>query len=295
MGIFDLPFGFEMTYTSRARWFMERTTASRAFFPGEPDAGLRLSGGVGFTRYSLSITNGEPVDEKSGLGLQDPNRNKDITGRFGAESKLGERFVIAGGVSFNQGRGFHAGTDATKSSIGWQDINENGVVDTNETVGKTGAAATSSSNFARWAMGADLEVLLKTRLGWTMVHGELYAASNLDRGLFVADPVLNGGAAIREFGWYAAFTQEITRYAVVGFRFDYYDPNADLLDTRKGKLLPISAAMKTYSPMFGLVLPDHARLLFQWDIVRDRLARDTRGVPTDFRNNQWTLRLQGML
>ena len=34
------------------------------------------------------------------------------------------------------------------------------------------------------------------------------------------------------------------------------------------------------------------QFLFQYDLIKDFLARDTRGVPTDFKNNQWTMRLQ---
>jgi hypothetical protein len=40
------------------------------------------------------------------------------------------------------------------------------------------------------------------------------------------------------------------------------------------------------------MLPDHLRLLFQYDVVLDRLARDASGVPVDLANNQATLRLQ---
>src|SRR4029079_12311508 len=45
IGQFDLPFGFEVAYVPKVRWFMERTQASRALFPGEPDVGVRFSGG----------------------------------------------------------------------------------------------------------------------------------------------------------------------------------------------------------------------------------------------------------
>jgi len=50
--------------------------------------------------------------------------------------------------------------------------------------------------------------------------------------------------------------------------------------------------VRTYSPLIGVVLPQRARLVFQYDFIRDAFARDARGVPTDLRNNQWTLRLQ---
>lgn len=293
IGQFDLPFGFDLIQSPRTRWFMERSVASRSLWPGEPDVGARLSGGLGFARYVLAVTNGEPLDEKSGFGLQDPNGNKDITGRFGAEAKPSDELVISGGVSFNRGKGFHPGTDATKGTLSWTD-NGDGVVQATELTGTAPVAAQPSSTFDRWAVGADLQVKLRTGLGQSMLYGEVFTGSNMDRGLFIADPVLIG-RDVRELGYYVAFTQEITPYAVVGLRYDAYDPNADSNDRRGGKLLPVSQTVRTISPLVGLVLPDHARLLFQYDSVKDNLARDGRGVPTDFKNDLWTLRLQVML
>lgn len=293
LGQFDVPFGFEMVYGPKVRWFTERSSASRAMFPGEPDVGARLSGGLGFVRYALAVTNGEPSDEKSGFSLQDPNANKDVSARLGAEAKAAPWLIVAGGVSANAGRGFHPATDVTKNSLGWKDMNENGRVDNLiEVVGAPAMVGTPAQNFSRWGVGADLELLLHTRLGWTMLYGELVAASNLDRGLVVADPVLNKGSALRELGYYIALTQEVMRYGLVGFRYDSYDPNADFLDKRAGRLIPTSQKVRTFSPLLGLTLPGYARLTVQWDVVRDKLARDERGVPSDLRNDQWTLRLQ---
>jgi hypothetical protein len=294
IGQFDLPFGFEVPYVPKVRWFMERTQASRALFPGEPDVGVRFSGGYSFARYAIAITNGEPLDEKSGLQLQDPNANKDLTARFGAEAKATRSIVVAGGVSYNRGKGFSPGTDATKNAAGWTDTNGDGKVQITELSGQPSQTAKVSKNFERWGVGADLELLLKTGIGWSMLYGEAVLATNLDRGLFVANPndPTGPGIDLRELGYYIAFTQEITKYGVVGFRYDVYDPNSDVTDTRRGKILPSSQKITTYSPLAGLVLPGRARLLFQYDIIKDFLARNTLGVPVDFKNNQWTLRLQ---
>ena len=291
IGEFDLPFGFEVPYVPKVRWFMERTQASRALFPGEPDVGVRFSGGLGFARYSVAVTNGEPLDEKSGFTLQDPNSNKDATFRIGAEAKASRSFVAAGGISYNRGKGFSAGTSATKNGIQWTDVDGNAKVSPNELTGLPAKSATPSQNFNRWAVGADLEFLLRTALGWSMLYGEFVVATNLDRGLYIADPVATGQDA-REVGYYAAFTQEITPYGVIGFRYDFYDPNSDFTETRRAKTVPTSEAIHTYSPLVGLVLPKRARLVFQYDFIKDLLARDSRGVPTDFKNDEWTLRLQ---
>jgi hypothetical protein len=309
IGQFDLPFGFDLVQSPRTRWFMERSTISRALWPGEPDVGARFSGGIAFARYAFAVTNGEPIDEKSGFGLRDPDGNKDITGRLGAEAKTGENFVVSGGISYNRGKGFHPGSDATKSTVTWNDANGNGAVDPNELTGAQAAAAIPSSTFSRWAVGADLQLQLKTLLGWSILTGEVISASNLDRNSFIADPLANNpvtndpvkagsttvGPGIRELGFYVAFTQEITPYGVVGIRYDQYDPNSDNTDSRGGKLIPRSQLIETISPLVGVTLPDRARLIFQYDHVSDMLARDSRGVPTDFKNDAWTLRMQVML
>jgi hypothetical protein len=116
----------------------------------------------------------------------------------------------------------------------------------------------------------------------------------MDRNVYFADPVQTSTDQ-RELGFYAALIQELGPYAVAGFRYDYYDPNSNAFDTRQGLLLPRQLVVKTASPLIGLVLPDRARLVFQYDIVRNELARTAQGLPTDLKANVWTLRLQVQL
>ena len=198
---------------------------------------------------------------------------------------------VSGGLSFLTGKGFHAGQGADKGLLVWIDENENGVVDLGETTAvPTGTEA--SENFNRWAFGADAELAFKTALGWTAFSAEAVVASNLDRGLFVADPTLSG-IDTRELGYQLSIVQDVTGWAYVGFRYDLYDPDTDFLANEGGRLVPKSQAIKTFSPLIGVQLrDDRARLSFQYDLIRDQLGKDARGVPTDLDNNQWTLRLQ---
>jgi hypothetical protein len=295
LGQFDTPFGYELVESPRTRWFMERSTLSRAFWPGEPDLGVRFAGALGFFRWTIAPINGEPLGEKSPYSLQDPNAAKDIVFRFGVDATPRDDFQIAGGVSATRGRGFHAGTDATKASIRWVDFNEDGVVQSNELQAVPAQAATPSQSFDRWAAGLDVRVHWRSPLGVTKVYGEFVVGANMDRGLFVADPILNSNFDQRELGYYAGITQEIGRYGIVGFRYDYYDPNLDASDKRRGSLLPYSQAITTYSPLAGVVLPNRARLLFQYDAIQNALARTSLGVPTNLQSNAWTLRLQVQL
>ena len=290
LGVTDLPFGFELMEPTIGRKFMERSLGSSALFPTEMDVGLKLSGAVSFVRYAFAITNGEPVDTLNRYP-RDPNAAKDFSGRVGVETQPLKNLAIAGGTSFYQGTGFHAGNDATKPSFTWLDINEDRVIQAGELQGIPGTVATPSANFKRWAYALDVELLLRTKLGATRLFAEGFVASNLDRAYLIADPAL-GQNDIREAGGYVAVVQDITRFGQVGFRASYYDPNSDFFNDLRGKQVPTSLGVTTLSPMVALLLPDVARLSFQYDIARDSLAKDEQGVPTDAKNNQVTVRLQ---
>jgi hypothetical protein len=290
LGVTDLPFGFELLESSRVRPFMERSLGSSALFPTEMDVGLKLSGAVSFLRYAFALTNGEPVDTLNRYP-RDPNAAKDFSGRVGVETQPLAALAISGGTSFYQGKGFHAGVDASKPSFTWLDINEDRQIQENELQAISGTVAQPSLNFKRWAYALDLEVLLRTRFGATRLVAEGFVASNLDRGYLIADPAL-GQNDVRESGGYLSLVQDVTRYGQIGFRASYYDPNSDFFDNRRGRQVPTSLAVTTLSPMLAFRLPDVARLSVQYDIVRDSIAKDERGVPTDAKNNQLTVRLQ---
>ncbi len=290
LGVTDLPFGFELLESSRVRPFMERSLGSSALFPTEMDVGAKLSGAIAFVRYALAVTNGEPVDNLDRYP-RDPNAAKDFSGRVGVETQPLPALGISGGTSFYQGTGFHAGIDATKPSFTWLDVNEDRKIQENELQAVPGTVAQPSQNFKRWAYALDLELSLQTKFGATRLAVEGFVASNLDRAYLIADPIVAGND-VREAGGYIALVQDVTRYGQVGFRASYYDPNSDFFENRQGRQVPTSLAVTTLSPMLALRIPETARLSAQYDIVRDSLGKDDRGVPTDAKNNQFTLRLQ---
>jgi hypothetical protein len=290
-GQMDTPFGHELVESPRERWFLERSLISRSMFPAEPDLGFRLQSALGWFRASVGIFNGEPAGERTGFALRAPLAAKSIVGRVGADVELLQRLHLTGSVSVINGKGFHPGTDLTKSQIQWKDTNEDGVIEPTELQAVPATTGQPSQSFTRWAVGGDLRASLKTALGTTQLDVEVVLASNMDRGLFIADPTLTGIDS-REVGYVIGATQEIFGYGVIGFRYDSYDPNGDARDKQGGKLVPASQTVRTWSPLIGVAIPDRARLLFQYDVVRDNLGRDPRGVPTDLRNDAWTLRLQ---
>lgn len=297
-GLTEMPFGYELRLGQREMPFMERSAGSLALFPGPVDVGVRLRGAVGPFRYDLAVMGGTPYDDRAGGARAiDPTRKPDGMGRLGFEVQPGI-VAIAGGVSGLLGTGFHAGQQAGKSRLEWIDFNENGVLDSGETVAIPGTAATPSLTFERWAAGVDLQLAIRSKAGWSTLLLEGMLASNLDRDFLVADPIAYG-ADLRELSASAAFVQELFGWALIGARYDYYDPNTDLLDRRRGVFVPVSAALHTVSPLVGALLPAgkvpgfRARLMIQYDAIWDRLGRDGAGVPANLRNDQLTLRVQG--
>jgi hypothetical protein len=298
LGLFDTPFGFEGPESPRLRYFMDRSVSSRALFPGVPDLGLWVYGALGAFRWSFAAMNGEPLDTRyQGLA---PVSAKQLVTRVGFEAHPRDDLDISGAVSMLRGRGFHPGTDSSKNQITWNDVNEDGSIQPAELVGQAATSAIPSQLFDRWAIGADLQVSFRTKLGATRVTGEVTVADNMDRGLYIADPIFLGQDT-RELGFHADLTQEITKWAVVGFRYDYYDPNLDAFDKRAGQLIPTNQTIQTLSPLVGFTfagVENHgrsygkARLLFQYDFIRDHLGRSASGLPTDLANDAWTVRLQ---
>ena len=295
LGLFDNPFGREVVESPRDRPFMERSLASRGFFPAEPDLGVRLSGKAAWFRYSVAVVNGQPLGDRTGFALQDPNAHKDVLGRVGVDVTPSAPLRVIGGVSVLNGMGFHPGTDATKNMVVWRDnISEDGLVTLPELNGVSGVAAQPSQNFKRWLLGADLGFEVTSKLGVTHLYSEISLGSNMDRNLFIADPVTTG-LDERELGWYLAVYHECSQGPVAGFRVDQYNPNSDVADARAGKLIPLTETVTTYAPLVGFQVPHKARLVAEWDIIHDAMARNTLGVPVDKKNNIVTIRLQGEL
>jgi hypothetical protein len=294
MGLFDNPFGRELVESSRERHFMERSFGSRAFFPSEPDLGLRVAGQYKFLRYAVAVVNGQPLGDRTGFILQDPNSHKDVLGRVGVAVDPRPNVRVIGGVSVLNGRGYHPGSDATKSTIVWRDGNEDGQFGPGEFIGVPGRAAVAAQNFDRWAVGADLGFEVESRIGKTKLFSELTLGSNMDRNVFVADPITTAFDQ-RELAWYVSVIHEFKQGPIVGFRYDSYNPNSDFLDRQQGKLIPASETVTTYAPIVGFQIPKRAKLMIEYDIIRDSMARNSAGVATDKSNNTWTLRLQGEL
>lgn len=288
VGLFKTPWGHEVLESDRERVFLERGNASSALFPGEYDLGAKLSGGWRFLRYSLGLMNGHPLGEKAFPG-RDPLALKDVVGRVGVDTHL-ESVSVRAGVSFLTGHGFTRGTAATKDQLVWRDLNEDSQVQLAEIQVIPGYPAQPSQSFARNALGGDLTVTVPVTAQITLqFFGELYQASNLDRGFQVADPV-GAGRALRELGYVGGLTAQVGRYLFGGVRYDFYDPDRDASEVRGGTQVVRSNALSTTALVVGTRLPPYGRVMVEYDHNTNALARDPSGAPTTLPDDALTVR-----
>jgi hypothetical protein len=290
-GLFRTPFGFEVAESERDRPWLERSTMSNALFPLSFDLGLRIAGGFGFVRYAFAVMNGDPIGERTFPG-RDPSKSKDLVFRVGGASAVTDAIQIEGGVSAVTGRGFHQGQPASKDVLQWQDSNADGVVDQiTEVTVIPGSPATPSQPFKRFAVGADLRLTIRLpTLGDLHLRGEVVRASNLDRGLYVSDPIVST-RDLRQLGYYVGASQEITRWALVGVRYDRYDPDADAREQEPFVLVPRDSSMSTWS-FSAAGRTRVARLVAQYDHRTNAFGRDASGRPTTLADDSFTLRAE---
>lgn len=290
VGLIRIPFGFEVTELDSVRPFLERSTAARAFFPGEFDLGARFGAEYRFLELALAVMNGHPLADRTFPALA-PNQKKEIVGHLGLHGEVAPGVSLAAGVSADTGSGFHEGSGTSKDRLVWRDENGDGIVQATEVQVIAGSSATPSEQFHRFALGADARLGLRfgEHFGFEL-RVELIRASNLDRGLEPADPIA-AGHDLREFGWYLGATQELTRWGLLGVRYDRYDPDQDAREQQAALVVPRDRSYSTLS-FLAMFRYAQARLSLQYDRNRNALGRAENGAPTSLASDALTARAQ---
>ncbi len=292
LGLMKIPFGFEVPELDSVRPFLERASVMRALFPGEFDLGARIAGGYRFVQWGVALMNGSPVGDKVFPALA-PSRTKDLVGRVGVSADVARGLRVEAGASAVTGLGFHEGSATSKDVLAWHDENADGIVQATEIEVIAGSAATASQTFRHFALGADLRVVVRIApLGDLAIRAEIVRGQNLDRGLEYADPV-GAGHDLRELGGYVGATQELTPWAMIGVRFDRYDPDQDASRQRAITVVPVDRSYTTLALM-GMLRYEaaRARLVFEYDRNGNALGRDAAGAPATLASDAVTVRGQ---
>jgi hypothetical protein len=203
MGIFKIPFGYEVLQSDADRPFIERSWTEQNITPGEFDTGARAYTSFLEKRgtFQVALVNGQIQGEPTFSLLPDLNQGKDIVGR--ASYNFGPVDVGASGM-YGQG----------------QNVN---------------AAMLRFKQFPRWAVNGELGFhhTFSEPVGESRLFAEVTYAQNYDRGTkyafaVPAIPASIGAdvANLNELGWWVRVEQDLTKWATLALRYDFYTPDA---------------------------------------------------------------------
>ncbi|NDW18601.1 hypothetical protein D0T53_06685 [Dysgonomonas sp. 216] len=283
-GIFDRPFGYEISYSSSRRESPERSTVFQTLFPEERDLGAMLilqpqkESPLNFIKLEAGLFAGNGIK-------QETDNRKDFIGHISATNKIGTNFDYGLGFSYYNGGVYQSSETVYK-------MKGNGFeVDNNES---------NKGEFAkREYFGIDGRIGYKSSIGQTQLRAEYLfgqqpgIAGSSKSPNSSSLPASPANTYIRDFnGGYVMLIQSLGKLPVLAvLKYDWYDPNTDV----SGNDLGLNGTSKTDRSQntFGLGA--------LWDATKDvRLQayyefnnfEESNNINDDIKANLFTLRLQ---
>ncbi|HET9570765.1 MAG TPA: hypothetical protein VFP20_05095 [Bacteroidales bacterium] len=299
-GVFDRPFGYEISYSSSTRETPERSRVFQTLFPGERDLGGRLTiqapktSTWNFLKLDLGLMNGNGTNVET-------DSYKDFIGHLSAtKTSTDEKFKWGLGASYYKG-GFAYASDKLYTM-------KNGGTDKGfilETVKK-------GDQSLRQYLGVDAQLSYDWSLGITQFRGEyLFGTQPATDTKSSSLTAANTGKDVysRPFnGYYAYLIQNVLQtplQAVV--KYDVYDPNTLVSGNEIGRAVTTAGMLKTgsadvkYSTLgIGLNYRWNSNVKFMayYDIVRNETTSNIVKASTledlshDRKDNVFTFRVQ---
>jgi hypothetical protein len=315
-GVFDRPFGYEISYSSSTRESPERARIFQTLFPGERDLGAKLviqapkTSTWNFLKMELGLINGNGINVET-------DSYKDFVAHFTAsKASTDEKLKWGLGASYYKG-GFAATTTklySVKDVSGVKTFTAE-AIKKGDRVNREYLGLEGQLSYD-WSLGVTqlrAEYLFGTQPGTASNSSSLTAANTTTET--VADPATGKvstntvGVDVysRSFsGYYAYLIQNVLNtplQAVV--KYDVYDPNTDVSGNQIGAAVPsgvkTSASDVKYSTL-GLGLnyriTSNLKAMAYYDIVRNETTSNIAKTSTlsdlshDRKDNVFTFRLQ---
>ncbi len=292
-GIFDRPFGFEISYSSSMREAPERSRMYQTLFPGERELGAKIelapqSGMLSMFNAKVGIFNGNNNNNNEN------DNNKDIIGRVGFQLPFNEQNLeIDGGVSFYSGKV----TDGSKykytiMSGAWS-------VDSTTT--------NNGKSFDRSYVGVDAQLYYDLPvLGGLSLRGEYITGTQPGTAATSTYYVYSNGSGTplysRNFsGYYINYIQNIGLTEQIIVKYDQYNPNTDIKSANIGTRNLTTVGDITYTTL-GLGVAHHfdgnVKLTLYYEMIsNDKVNSATTTASLlpfkeDVKDNVFTVRMQ---
>ncbi|MEA4841227.1 MAG: hypothetical protein VB110_09510 [Bacteroidales bacterium] len=296
-GVFDRPFGYEISYSSSSRESPERSRIFQTLFPGERDLGASLTlqapktSTWNFLKLGLGLFNG------NGIAVE-TDSYKDFIGHLSATKSSSDEKIMWGlGASYYDG-GFAATTNKTYS-----------INDVNGVKAFTALDSKVGDRTKRQYFGIDGQVSYDWVMGITQIRAEYLAGTQ--PGFASSSSSLTAAATGNVFnrkfnGFYVYFVQNILEtplQAVV--KYDVYDPNTEVSGNEIGKAVAGATTTNATDAKFstlGLGLNyrfnSNVKVMAYYDMVANEKTSNIVNSSTltdlshDRKDNVLTLRIQ---
>ncbi len=312
VGVFDRPFGYEISYSSSQRESPERSRVFQTLFPGERDLGAKLfyapqTGSMSFLRVDAGFFNG------TGSTGTDYDNFKDFIGHAGVQIPFEDA-----NASLDFGISGYLGNVRNNTKYLWT----NG----SPAPGVPGMVLDSSdanvgAGVPRQYLGFDVQLYYDVPVfGGLALRGEIITGTQpgvsdsvrtatgirpTGRSLSTSSPSAQplGPIYQRNFlGWYISLVQNLGNSDQIVLKYDRYDPNSDVTGADIVPGSNLTAADLAYSTFgFGLVhhWDEHVKFTFYYEIIKNEVVNPASSsvaslVPflDDIRDNVFTFRTQ---
>ncbi|TSA33959.1 MAG: porin [Porphyromonadaceae bacterium] len=304
-GVFDRPFGYEISYSSSSRESPERSRMFQTLFPGERDLGARFTfqppktSRFNFIKLDAGLFNG------TGPNVVDFDRYKDFISHLSInKTNRSEKVKVGLGVSYYNG-GWRQGT---KYNYSMNDVTLPAGNIMALTVDSTSSAI--GNKLRREYFGADAQVSYDSPLGLTILRGEFITGTQPGVAKSAVSPSAQPvtDAYIRKFnGAYFYLVQNIfqTKYQLV-VKYDWFDPNTAVTGNEIGvKVTGSNKATGAYDAKYSTLgigwvykWNSQVKITAYYDYVLNETTTNIEDVSTlkdlsnDRHDNVFTLRLQ---
>jgi|SRR5690554_2856350 len=284
-GIFDRPFGYEISYSSSRRESPERSTVYQTLFPDERDMG------ASFTLQPSKISPWHFLKLEAGLfagnGIkQETDSKKDFIGHLSASDNFRSKGKWGIGISYYNGR-VYQGTENIYSMKG------NALV-----------LSSDASNIGKFSkreyFGADAQLCLKSVVGMTQLRGEYLLGTQPSFKDGSKSPnsstLLSTDTYIRDFsGGYFMLIQDLGRVPLSAVaKYDWYNPNTKVSDKEIGQNGTDKGDIAYHTLGLGFLWQanNNIRIQAYYDIVKNETTENLADFSSDRNDDLFTLRLQ---
>lgn len=282
LGLFDRPFGYEISLSSGVRESPERSCLFQTLFPGERDLGAKLFyapqiGELSFLRVDAGVFNG------TGSFASDFDNFKDFIGHIGVQVPFEEA-----NASLDLGVSGYFGKVRNNTKYLWK----NG----EPTPGIKGfvldsADANQSAGVARSYLGFDVQFYYDLPvLGGMSLRGELITGKQpgTSDSVRAGSGIMPTGKSLTSIspsaqalgpvyrrnvlGWYISYIQNIGDHNQLVVKYDVYDPNSDVTGGDFVTGTSLSAADLKFSTLgLGIVhhWDEYVKFVLYYEIVKN--------------------------